>query len=279
MSALADALESAIDDGRIGERVWLYSNYHCNLRCRYCLTESAPGVARRSLEAGEMVEVADQARALGFRALGVTGGEPFLIREMPELLGELARRLPVLVLSNATLFSERLLARMRRLAGAPVTVQVSLDSAEPDVNDEMRAPRNFEKVVAAIPKLVDAGIPVRIATTGDHNTPAQMERLCSLHRSLGVPDADHVVRPIVRRGRALEGELGVVAEAKDLEPELTLTADGSFWSPFGPTVRAGRLDTDLLVSRRRLPLEGPAGALLALADAAPEGRDTTLNIR
>ena len=279
MSALADALESAIDDGRIGERVWLYSNYHCNLRCRYCLTESAPGVARRSLEAGEMVEVADQARALGFRALGITGGEPFLIREMPELLGELARRLPVLVLSNATLFSEKLLARMRRLAGAPVTVQVSLDSAEPDVNDEMRAPRNFEKVVAAIPKLVDAGIPVRIATTGDHNTPAQMERLCALHRSLGVPDADHVVRPIVRRGRALEGELGVVAEAKDLEPELTLTADGSFWSPFGPTVHAGRLDTDLLVSRRRLPLEGPAGALLALADAAPEGRDTTLNIR
>lgn len=279
MSALADALESAIDDGRIGERVWLYSNYHCNLRCRYCLTESAPGVARRSLEAGEMVEVADQARALGFRALGITGGEPFLIREMPELLGELARRLPVLVLSNATLFSENLLARMRRLAGAPVSVQVSLDSAEPDVNDEMRAPRNFEKVVAAIPKLIDAGIPVRIATTGDHNTPAQMERLCALHRSLGVPDADHVVRPIVRRGRALEGELGVVAEAKDLEPELTLTADGAFWSPFGPTVRAGRLDTDLLVSRRRLPLQGPAGALLALADAAPEGRDTTLNIR
>ena len=279
MSALADALEAAIDDGRIGERVWLYSNYHCNLRCRYCLTESAPGVARRSLEAPEMIEAAEQARALGFRALGVTGGEPFLIRDMPELLGELARRLPVLVLSNATLFSEKLLARMRRLAGAPVTVQVSLDSAEPDVNDEMRGPRNFQKVVAAIPRLVDAGIPVRIATTGDHNTPAQMERLCALHRSLGVPDADHVVRPIVRRGRALEDELGVVAEAKDLEPELTLTADGAFWSPFGPTVRAGRLDTDLLVSRRRLPLEGPAGALLALADAAPEGRDTTLNIR
>jgi MoaA/NifB/PqqE/SkfB family radical SAM enzyme len=279
VSGSATALEAAIDEGRIGERVWLYSNYHCNLRCRYCLTESAPEVARRSLEAGEMIEVADQARALGFRALGVTGGEPFLVREMPELLGELARRLPVLVLSNATLFSQKLLARMRRLAGAPVSVQVSLDSAEPDVNDEMRAPRNFEKVVAAIPKLVDAGIPVRIATTGDQNTPEQMERLCALHRSLGVPDADHVVRPIVRRGRALEGELGVVAEAKDLEPELTLTADGAFWSPFAPTVHAGRLDTDLLVSRRRLPLSGPAGALLALADAAPEGRDTTLNIR
>jgi MoaA/NifB/PqqE/SkfB family radical SAM enzyme len=273
------AIAAAVDEGRLGERVWLYSNYHCNLRCSYCLTESAPEVARRAMSLAEMIEVADQARALGFRALGITGGEPFLVPDMPERLGELARRLPVVVLSNATLFTDKLLARMRRLAGGRVTVQVSLDSAEPDVNDEMRAPRNFEKVVSAIPRLVDAGVPVRVATTGDHNTPDQMERLCELHRALGVPDADHVVRPIVRRGRALEGEAGVVAEAKDLEPELTLTADGAFWSPFAPTIHGGRLDTDLLVSRRRFPLEGPAGALLALADAAPEGRDTTLNIR
>ena len=279
MSELAAALGTAIDRGQIGGRVWLYSNYHCNLRCSYCLTESAPGVSRRTLSFEEMIEVADQAPALGFRGLGVTGGEPFLIREMPELLGELARRLPVVVLSNATLFTERLLTRMRRLAGKRVSVQVSLDSAEPDVNDEMRGPRNFEKAVAAIPRLVDAGIPVRIATTGDHNTPAQMERLCALHRSLGVPDSEHVVRPVVRRGRALDGEVGVVAEAKDLEPELTLTADGAFWSPFAPTVHGGRVDTDLLVSRRRLPLEAPARTLLALAEAAPEGRDTTLNIR
>jgi sulfatase maturation enzyme AslB (radical SAM superfamily) len=23
-------------------RLWLYANYHCNLACRYCLTDSAP---------------------------------------------------------------------------------------------------------------------------------------------------------------------------------------------------------------------------------------------
>jgi hypothetical protein len=73
--------------------------------------------------------------------------------------------------------------------------------------------------------------------------------------------------------------MGVVAEAKDLHPELTLTADGAFWSPFAPTVLAGRLDTDLLVTRQRLPLEAPTRALLALADANPEGTDTALNIR
>lgn len=275
----SEVLRSAIESGRVGDRLWLYSNYHCNLRCVYCLTESAPEVPHRLLGSDEMIEAAKQARALGFRALGVTGGEPFLIRELPEVLAELARRLPVTVLTNATLFTDRLLARMRPLADLPVTVQTSLDSAEPDVNDEFRAPRNFAKVVEAIPKLIDLGIPVRIATTGDHNTPAQLERLCELHRSLGIPDDDHVVRPVVRRGRAAVNDIGIVANAGDLFPELTLTADGAFWSPFAPTVEAGRLDTDLLISRRRLPLEQPAAQWLALAADRPEGEDAALNIR
>jgi hypothetical protein len=160
-----------------------------------------------------------------------------------------------------------------------VTLQISLDSADPDVNDEFRAPHNFAKVVESVPRLVEMGIPVRIATTGDHNSPRQMERLCALHRSLGVPDEDHVVRPVVRRGRALDSAMGVVAQPKDLFPELTLTADGTFWSPFAPTVHGGRLDTDLMVTRQRLPLEGPARAFLGLAEANPEGHDATLNIR
>jgi MoaA/NifB/PqqE/SkfB family radical SAM enzyme len=275
----AGTLRAAIDAGRVADRLWLYSNYHCNLRCSYCLTESAPGVARRVLAPEQMIEAADQARALGFRSLGVTGGEPFVIPEMPDILADLARRLPLVVLSNGTLFTDRLLERMRPLAELPLTVQISLDSAEADVNDELRGPRNFAKVVDAIPRLIALGVPVRIATTGDHNSPQDMERLCALHRSLGVPDADHVVRPVVRRGRAATNRMGVVARATDLQPELTLTADGAFWSPFAPTVQGGRVDLDLLVSRQRLPLEAPTRTWLALAEGRPQGADTTLNIR
>lgn len=37
---------AALSDGTLGSRLWLYSNYHCNLACTYCLTESGPKVAR-----------------------------------------------------------------------------------------------------------------------------------------------------------------------------------------------------------------------------------------
>ena len=66
----AQALGAAIDTGRVADRLWLYSNYHCNLRCSYCMPASAPEVPRRILAPEQMVEAADQARALGFRSLG-----------------------------------------------------------------------------------------------------------------------------------------------------------------------------------------------------------------
>jgi MoaA/NifB/PqqE/SkfB family radical SAM enzyme len=146
----------------------------------------------------------------------------------------------------------------------------------------MRGPENFRKVLDAVPRLVERGIGVRIATTvadPDAVDPEERERLCELHRALGVPDEDHVVRPIVHRGRAVANELGVLAGFEQLEPELTLTADGAFYSPFGPTVRGGRLDTDLLVSRTTAPLRRPAEALLRVAEAMPEGHDASMGIR
>jgi MoaA/NifB/PqqE/SkfB family radical SAM enzyme len=265
------AVARAIADGVIGGRLWLYSNYHCNLTCTYCLSESAPQVARRQLPLERMQETAAEARALGFTALGVTGGEPFLVGGLPGTLAAMASELPTLVLSNGTLFTRRLLAQLSPLAGLDFAVQVSLDSADPSANDEMRGPRNFAKVVEAIPRLREQGIRVRIATTSQGPEPGALARLCELHRSLGVPDEDHVVRPIVRRGRAVDHDLGISATLDDLPAELTLTADGAFWSPFGPTVHGGRLDTDLLITRTTRPLSIPAAAMVRIATVAGPG--------
>lgn len=73
--------------------------------------------------------------------------------------------------------------------------------------------------------------------------------------------------------------MGVEATMGDLPAELTVTVDGAFWSPFGPTVRNGRLDTDLLITRTIDPLSVPAAALLRLVADRPRGSDAQLGIR
>jgi sulfatase maturation enzyme AslB (radical SAM superfamily) len=277
---MSTAIADAVETGTLGERVWFYSNYHCNLECTYCLTESGPNVARRGLDADWMVARAEEAKALGFRSVGVTGGEPFMVASMPETIARLSDVLPTIVLSNATLFHGPRLERIvAALAGKDVHIQVSLDAPDADANDSKRGDDNWRLVAEAIPLLVSRGLKVRIATTSDDLDPADHERLCSLHRSWGVPDEDHVVRPIVSRGRAALDGIGVHAGLRDLPAELCITADGAFWSAFGPTVRNGRVDTDLLVTRTTAPLSVPANAMLRIADGSPRGNDASLGIR
>jgi MoaA/NifB/PqqE/SkfB family radical SAM enzyme len=276
MSTLAES----VAEGRCSERLWLYATYHCNLACTYCLTESRPGIEdRRTLPSERIVELAREARALGFEGLGVTGGEVFMLKDFPETLAELASVLPTIVLTNGTLVTDRLLDRLAPLAGKDVAFQISLDAPEPDGNDVFRAPRNFATVVAAVPRLRERGLRVRIATTVERQTPDELERLCALHRSWGIDDDDHIVRSVVRRGRAeLEG-MGVVPEEGEILPELTVTADGAFLNPFGPTVRRGVTDLDLLVTRRTRPLSAALERFLAVVEGRPAGSDVVRNIR
>jgi MoaA/NifB/PqqE/SkfB family radical SAM enzyme len=275
-----EALAQAVAEGRVGDRVWLYATYHCNLACVYCLTESSPRIAdRRTLSSEAMVQAVAEARELGFASVGITGGEAFMLPSFPEALVEMSRILPTLTLTNATLFTGRLLRRLEPLAGLDAAFQVSLDSDEPARNDELRGRSNWARVVEAIPRLRERGLRVRIATTVEHQTPDELERLCALHRALGIPDGDHVVRAVVRRGRAEVEGLGVVPGETDILPELTITADGAFLHPFGPTVRHGRTDLDLLVGRQTQPLAAATERFLRVAADQPAGTDVVRNIR
>ena len=269
MSELAESVRDAIEDGRLGPRLWLYANYHCNLACSYCLTESGPGAPRRELPPEAMRRAAREARELGFRGVGITGGEPFLRADLPAVAAELSDVLPVLVLTNATLFEGPRIDRLDPLRGSGVTLQISLDAASPVANDPMRGPGNFERVVRAIPRLVERGIGVRVATTVYGQDDAELAAVERLVAELGVVPEDHVVRPTVARGRAAGAGLGEVAGIDELPAEATVTVDGLFWSPFAPTVRGGRLDTDLLVSRQTAPLEDGLRSFVGLVGEAP----------
>jgi hypothetical protein len=83
----------------------------------------------------------------------------------------------------------------------------------------------------------------------------------------------------VRRGRAAAEGMGVELGPTDVLPELTITADGAFMHPFAPTVRNGRTDIDLLVSRQVRPLERAMSRFLAIAAGLPGGGDVVRNIR
>jgi hypothetical protein len=57
--------------------------------------------------------------------------------------------------------------------------------------------------------------------------------------------------------------------ARGFAAGLGAPVDGSFWSPFAPTVTAGRLDTDMLLTRTTTPLGDAAAAMLRVLEGRP----------
>ncbi len=277
---LEQAFAGAVADGRVGDRLWLYATYHCNLACSYCLTESHPRIAdRRTLRPEAMLQGVTEGAALGFGSVGITGGEVFMLPSFAGTLVEIASILPTVALSNGTLFTDRVLDELEPLSALDAAIQLSLDSDDPAANDAFRGPGNFADVVAAIPRLRERGIRVRIATTVVDDSQSDLDRLCELHRSLGVPDEDHLVRGVVRRGRAASERLGAELGPNDTLPELTLTADGVFLHPFAPTVQGGVTDVDLRVGDELFPLAEPLGAFLDHPGTQARGADVVRNVR
>src|SRR5262249_15731449 len=80
------APDAADSERPVGSRLWLYTNFDCNLRCDYCCVRSSPKAPRRALGLDRIRQIAAEASALAVSEIFVTGGEPFLLPDIGEIL-------------------------------------------------------------------------------------------------------------------------------------------------------------------------------------------------
>src|ERR1700676_3944278 len=107
-----EAPESADTDRPVGSRLWLYTNFDCNLRCDYCCVRSSPKAPRRALGLERVRRIAAEAAGLGVEEIFVTGGEPFLLTDIGEILTACAAAAPTTVLTNGMLLAGRRLGSL-----------------------------------------------------------------------------------------------------------------------------------------------------------------------
>src|SRR5947209_12740170 len=79
-------------------RLWVYTNYDCNLACSYCLVSSRPTAPRRALPLDVFCRLIDEARALGCDEVFLTGGEPAILSYLPQMIAYATARLRTTVL-------------------------------------------------------------------------------------------------------------------------------------------------------------------------------------
>jgi hypothetical protein len=240
----------AEDNRPVGSRLWVYTNFNCNLHCDYCCVRSSPTAPRRELGLARVQRIAREAAELGVKEIFVTGGEPFLLEDIGEILLSCAAAAPTTVLTNGMLFIGRRAQSFRALPRDRIVLQISLDSATSQLHDLHRGPGTWARTHEGIQRARAQGFRVRLAATV--STDAEAEAFRQFLDEEKIAAEDRVIRRIALRGSASEG---VAVSRADLVPEVTVTADGVYWHPVGAE------DADLLVTRDIFPLSDSFAAV------------------
>jgi pyruvate-formate lyase-activating enzyme len=247
------------DNRPVGSRLWLYTNFDCNLHCDYCCVRSSPTAPRRELGLGRVQRITREAAELGVKEIFVTGGEPFLLEDIGDILLACAATAPTTVLTNGMLFSGRRAESLRALPRDRIVLQISLDSATPELHDLHRGPGTWARTREGIQRAGAHGFRVRLAATV--STDAEAEAFRQFLDEEKIASEDRVIRRIALRGSATDG---VALSRTDLVPEVTITANGVYWHPVGAE------DADLLVTRDIFPLSESFAAVRRAFDREGE---------
>ncbi|PIQ81557.1 MAG: hypothetical protein COV76_08280 [Candidatus Omnitrophica bacterium CG11_big_fil_rev_8_21_14_0_20_64_10] len=215
------------------KELWFHTNNICNLACTHCLVNSAPWVQDWGLPTPEVMRLVDEAVVLGVERFYFTGGEPFMRKDIFELIRTITetRGRELIVLTNATLFKGEKAEEVKRLDRRKVRFQVSIDGASPETNDRIRGKGSFQSAVEGLRFLASLGFQTSITTAV---TAANLQDLLGITRlgsELGVatqhlmwlhkrgrivgrerfPSAEQLIE-VVRQVKALAGELGIAVD-------------------------------------------------------------------
>ncbi len=164
----------------------------CNLACTHCYQEgkqikemALPDIKRAVRQISDTITQWSEAYRIAFSpSANITGGEPFLRKDLPKILEELTRHdFHVSVLTNGTLIDR---GRARMLASIPVRgVQVSLEGPEA-IHEQIRGSGSFSSAMRGVELLLDSGIVVTLNVTLSEINADYFKEIVSVATNIGV---------------------------------------------------------------------------------------------
>ncbi|MCK4548373.1 MAG: radical SAM protein [Candidatus Eisenbacteria sp.] len=180
-----DALDSLIKQASLAlvpAVVKLDLTYACNQKCVHCCVVPE---RREDLSLEEIrvlfAEIADK----GCLYLSLSGGEIFLRKDLPDILEEAQRcGFSLRLMTNGSLIPPEMIPRMRKYRVGEVDVSLYGDTAE--VHESVtRVAGSFEKTVASIRRMREAGIRIKIGLIILKQNIHRFRQMVDLAESLG----------------------------------------------------------------------------------------------
>lgn len=188
----------------------------CNLTCKYCLSSSGPqnGYGLSTDKAKEIIKMLSEANV---NRLDFTGGEPFLRKDLKELIAySIEKNISPLVTTNTLLLSDD---DMKFLAANNILVQVSIDGAQA-THDNIRGGTVYNTTLNNIKKLITLGCKVRLNSFICRSNVQDIDSVLKLGEDLNV--FSHLIILFTPQGRGVgfENEILEDEEKENLKDHL-----------------------------------------------------------
>ncbi len=138
---------------------------------------------------------------MGTNELVITGGEPLLRKDLPNLLDYIPRRIRVLIATNGISLTSGLLSKITK---PNVRIQVSLDSTDRQINDTLRGKGAYDGAMNAINLCLSQSMPLQISTTVTNLNYSTIPDVINFGFSATIPVK---LRQFVAKGRGNEKEI------------------------------------------------------------------------
>lgn len=184
-SAAAEGANMAAFDSPVPlQSAYLHVTHHCNLNCIGCYSAVDARNARRDLTLDELRGIIDALADAGCQHLVISGGEPFLRDDLPAIVAYVRERgiASVDVLTNGTAVTPERLAAIAPYVGR---VSVSFDGPNAEAAPVIRHEPLFERLVAAVEMIREAGIAPHLIPTAHAGNIDALGEYAALADSLG----------------------------------------------------------------------------------------------
>jgi len=174
-----------------------------------------PEIRKVITEVSDMVKDWSEAYDVVFSpSMNITGGEPFLRKDLFEILGEIKKcGFKVYLLTNGTLVSRD---GARKLAELGVDgVQVSIEGPE-DVHDSLRGKGSFAASTDGIERLIDAGVTVTLNVTLSKLNASSMKKIIVFGSHMGAQRLGFSRLVPAGKGRSLLSQMLAPEQVRNL---------------------------------------------------------------
>jgi len=163
------------------QSILLHINSECNLDCIYCYIKRNPA----HLSTGKIESLLTEARIMDIKFVHILGGEPFLHRDIFEIIEyAFLRDFKIVVYTNGTLISGDTLTKLHPYRER---LHLTINYDHPDILDTMvRRKGIYELIKANVTSCRNAGLPVSAVVTVTQMNVDRVEEIAKSALELGM---------------------------------------------------------------------------------------------